>query len=438
MSTMEALENQVTALLAERPLEAHRSADNKALIEKAARKEIQSISPDMTLFTDHHEFTSGMRESVINGPAQTLSKWMSRCDDAITSIRHRMEDNDESKHNSEVSKLEEEFEKQVAITKENFIRKNDYSLKKDNYLKAEQVYVKMNKAQGGKAPIKANHILYFFVMVMFSSVEFFINYSTFNEKYAVPTLAVGSTLLLAVMFAIAGHFQGKYLKQRLELVGPSIEQRKKRHQILILVFSISLALIALAAISIVRQQVIADEIVAQGGGLLADEFGPQQSPFELLIPFLLMNVLVWFGGIAISYFLHDAIPGYQEAYKNLVKARKEFNILDDKLQDEITRHKAEHEKNLEELVNSTESERIASQKLEQLAEKVVVRKSNILRNSAVVINDDLNHYQNILTTVAKSSGLTDLKIGYHEESIDTYRKRDIRVDLDKLQAIIGA
>lgn len=438
MSTMEALENQVTALLAERPLEAHRSADNKALIEKVARKEIQSIGTDKTLFTDHHEFTSGMRESVINGPAQTLSKWVSRCDDAITNIRHRMEDNDESKHNFEVSKLEEEFEKQVAITKETFFRKNDYSLKKDNYTKAEQVYEKMNKAQGGKGPIKANHFLYFFIMVLFSSVEFFINYSTFNAKYAVPTLAVGSTLLIAVMFALAGHFQGKYLKQRLELVGPSVEQRKKRHQILVLFFSISLALIALAAISIVRQQVIADEIALLGGGLMAEEFGSQQSPFELLIPFLLMNVLVWFGGIAISYFLHDAVPGYQEAYKNLVKARKEFNVLDDKLQEEITRHKAEHEKSLEELVNSTESERRASQKLEQLAEKVAVRKSNVLRDSAMVINDDLNHYQNILTTVAKTSGLTDLKIGYHEESIDTYRKRDIKIDLDKLQAIIGA
>jgi len=436
---MEKLENQVTALLAERPLEAHRSTDNKALIEKTARKEIQSVGSSNTLFTDHHDFTSGMRDAVIQGPAQTLSKWVSRCDDAITNIRHRLESNDESKHSAEVSKLEEEFEKQVAITKEGFSRKNNYSLKKDNYHKAEQVYEKMNKAQGGKAPIKANHVLYFLAMVMFSSVEFFINYSTFNAKYAVPTLAVGSTLLIAVMFALAGHFQGKYLKQRLELVGPNVEVRKKHHQILVLAFSVSLALIALAAISIVRQQVIADELAMMfGGGALDSELGPQQSPFELLLPFLLMNLLVWFGGIAISYFLHDAIPGYQEAYKNLIQARKEFNVLDDKLQEEITRHKAEHEKRLEELVNSTETERRVSQKLEQLAEKIVVRKSNTLRDSTVVINNDLNHYQNILTTLAKSSGITDLRIGYNEESLDAYRNRDIRVDLDKLQAIIGA
>lgn len=403
-------------------------------MEDVAEEELSSVHGYLSI--DHNGRTNKMKSDFIRTIKSEYNNWIGKALRLEEQLRDFKKDLSSSKAQKKIDTLSSQKEEEIKKIKDNNAQGlygQKYKIKEET----EVLYELMRKKNNGKPP-RALPIWYFGFLVLIGFGEWLINYETFAEKFAVVAMAIGMTLLVALSFAAASHFHGEALKQRSAQFGKHVElSQRYTHKLFTIIASI-LFLVCFIAVVMVRYQVIQDQfsmVPGLGGiSLPGQTASAQQSTLELLTPTILMNLAVYLLGLVISYAVHDPIPGYQSIKRDAERARKEYEIQKRKLNEEITQKELSFESELNELMATLEQNELEAKKIEYLLERISEARGHLAKSYVNLINDYISQYRHALAIVAKKKGLSDLKIGLKELTIDQYLDLDISVGMEVLDA----
>ena len=405
-------------------------------LEHTVESEVMSVTD--VAFADNRNRTQGMRDHIIKRHRDDLVEWKHKYDIFIHQLDELKQETTASKATAELNALRKKRDDKKKDCEEQVTRGDAYRNAKKDKNETYERYERMRRENGGKPPRSGSLPLYILSIIGIGSVEALINYSTFDSKFGAPGLAIGATAFVAIAFAFASHFHGAFLKQRLALLGPELEKRVRNNSLIWQLVVTSIFLFAFAAVAIVRYQVVADEMsfsqIIGGGGLPGIELDSQPSILWLLFPTLLMNLGVWGVGIFISYIVHDAVPGYQEAKKSSDKASKFFGEKEDALNQELDRIDKEFSKNTEELSRRVDEEAKINTRAEQLRERLVKEYNSVLGATEIRLNEGLSQYRTMFVTIAKQKK-QNIKVGAKLLSLDQYLDTSIDFTREELKRV---
>ena len=166
--------------------------------------------------------------------------------------------------------------------------------KAEKDLSGDRVY-KYEKAEGRETrptPL----VVYVIALLGIGVVEWLINYESFLAFFGVPALALGFTIVVAIMVAIASHFHGTLLKQpirRQELrLNDDLSNQGYRWWLLV----VSLGLVGALAFVVAVRYLSWSELM---------EIGVNLSVWPKVLTTLVSNVVVWIIGGAVAFGAHS-------------------------------------------------------------------------------------------------------------------------------------
>jgi hypothetical protein len=234
----------------------------------------------------------------------------------------------------------------------------------------DQTFQDLRQVNGGAYPRNLSPVLYVIPLLGIGIAEWYVNLSTFMAKF-VPLVAGAGTILVAMIFAIASHFHGEYLKQIGEILHPSVDYRNELGRKLSVLIATILLIFALGVVIWLRYQAIAEQL-----GLNSDTpgtFGGSNSSlvWQNLGPTIGMNLFVWGVGVLYSYAASEKVPHLRDAYRELLRANKRLQRARDPFEREQARiaafYQRERQKNevaVKEYKNLSEEIRGALARLE--------------------------------------------------------------------------
>lgn len=166
--------------------------------------------------------------------------------------------------------------------------------KAEKALDDDRVY-KYEKAQGRESR-PTPWWLYIIALLGIGVVEWLINYDSFLTFYGVPALALGFTIAVAIMVAIASHFHGTLLKQpiRRQELRRSDDLSNQGYRWWLL--GVSLGLFGVFVFVVAVRYLSWSEL---------NELGVALSVWPKVLTTLLSNVLVWIIGGAVAFGAHS-------------------------------------------------------------------------------------------------------------------------------------
>jgi hypothetical protein len=187
----------------------------------------------------------------------------------------------------------------------------------------DQTFQELRQVNGGGYPKNLSPVLYVIPLFGVGIAEWYVNLSTFMAKF-VPLVAGAGTILVALIFAIASHFHGEYLKQIAEILHPSVDYRNELGRKLSVLIATILLICALGVVVWLRYQAISEQL-----GLNSDTagtFGGSNSSlvWQSLGPTIGMNLFVWGVGVLYSYLASEKVPHLREAYRASLRANKKL------------------------------------------------------------------------------------------------------------------
>ncbi|MFA0237786.1 hypothetical protein [Vibrio sp. 10N.222.55.C7] len=434
---MQQVKTDIEKFMVQRPLESAVIAkDLSQDIQRKVREEVEAAEQTNLVVTDHNSHTNGML-SVIRDPLEHLGRWYSDFSQLQTRLRKHADESAYMKKDTEYQQVCNTKADALAAKKTSYVQESGYQDAKDELEKTKTRYDKMFNSAGGKPPRKVNPLIYSLGLLIPSVPEFWMNYETLGELLNIPLFALALAFVSAIVTAAAAHFHGKFLKQRLELMGPDVESREKRQHYRMQAFA-WLALISITVgILMVRYQAIARELAAVDMGMWGDASASQESAMMLLFPFIIFSIAPWFISMFCAYVLNDAKPSYQEAQKDFTSARERFNRLDKGLNKELNQVEAKFSKQIAELANAQEAELMELKKIERLQEELANHADGILGQVHKEVNRNLRTYHNNLVMQLRAKQLEEVKIGAEMKSLDTYYKHDIAISKDQLLNMVA-
>lgn len=391
------------------------------------------------IYTDKDYRTLKVGEAAINGVKERVGRWAQLRNDLMLKVKHKQLSERNSEFDVNQKKLLESKEEQKSAARDVFMQDNHYVDLKRDHEQTKQRYETMRAEMGGKPPVKRKLSLYMISILLIGFIEWFINYSTFNMKYP-PGIAFGVTVLIAISIALASHFHGALLKQRVALFATHRRKEHKRQELIYQSFFTLLLVIAMAIVTYNRYDLLVDQLINSGGaslpGLAGQEQG-QSSVWSELWPFILMNLLVWIVGVAISYFTHDSQPDYQEALSDYSKAKGKYHKVDKGLKEEENRIEQEFEVKFKANSNSQASHVDISKQLNSLVERLIAKEQSLIAQAVSVINETLEKHQTMLVTALRQHGFEDVKVGPDQLSINQYKERDVTVDAYYVRKVLS-
>ena len=437
-SEMENIIKDFDKLMGDSPIDDARRHQNKDHISKLVEEEISEAKSGI-IYTDKEYRTHKVKEASISGIQERIGRWLNLKSDVVLRIQTKMGQALNSQLDTKEREMSAEAEEAKSQAKEEYIRNNHYSDLKSEHENSKNFYENMRAEMGGKPPVKPKLFVYLFVILMIGFIEWFVNYSTFNIKYP-PGIAFGATVLIALAIAVASHFHGGLLKQRVALFAPHRPANEKRHVIYIQLIFSCLLFISLAVVTYNRYDVLQEQMVNDGGAILPGLAGVetmQSSIWTELTPFILLNLLVWLCGVAISYFVHDSRPDYQEAYANYNKAKSKFFKADKGLKAEERRIELEYEEKIKRLKNAQSVHVDTKEELNNYLERLNSKEDAIVTQAALVINDILEKHQTMLVTELRKAELVGVKIGPGNLSLDEYQSKDVHITKQQLSKALA-
>ena len=386
------------------------------------------------LHIDESNHTQSMKTEIIQSFRNKVIAWKHEGDDFIHQLEEIKAQCSSSKASKELAVLNHEMDDAKLQKQLSFTRDTAYNEEKQAKNNAEARYEKLLKQNSNRPPKIMVLWLYIPALLLVGLVEAFINFSTFNGYFGSEGLAYGSTIIVALIFAAASHFHGEFWKQRLELMGPDVEKRERRHELVVQLIVTVFFFLVFAGLMMVRYEVVLEQLsaVSVGGGLPGislpgTEVAAEPSIWQKIMPTLLMNLGVWGLGGFVSYWMHDAKPFFEGAHRNYVKSRKKFNQLDSKLHDEYKQIEAKFSKKFKELQNTIEVEMVIVERINTLIGRINSEYLKIVEFYLIRVNDGLGTYRSTLVAIAKNNGFQEIKVGAHMISIDDYHKANINI-----------
>lgn len=424
---MEELKLSIEKLINESPVDEVTRHHNKSHISELAAEEIKEVSDTGILHTDKNYRTYRIEEAAIGSIKDRLGRWATRRNDLVLKARGAIEKQSNSELDAEKRKLTAKREELKSSARDTFMLNHNYADLKSNFESTKNRYETMRAELGGKPPVKSRLWLYAIAIMLVGFIEWFVNYSTFSTKYPAG-IAFGATVLIALSIALASHFHGGLLKQRLALFSPSRKKEEKRQVILYQSFFSLLLVIALIIVTYNRYDILVENIVQTGGATLPGMDQEQESVVGVLAQFALLNVLVWIVGVAISYFIHDSRPDYQEAHKDYQDAKSKFIKVDKGLQEELERITHECDEEIQKLTNTLSSHQKEIIELQVSLDRLLAKESSIIKQAVTSINSMLEKHQSMLLTEFNAKRLKDIQIGPEALSVEQFKQRVVTVD----------
>lgn len=425
---MEDLRLSIDKLINESPVDEATRHHDKSHIAELVNEDVKEASSGV-LHTDKKYRTHRIEEAAIGSIKDRLGRWASQRNDLVLTAKGAIDKQSNSELDLNKRKLHEKMEDAKSKARDSFMRDNHYADKKSAYETAKNRFETMRAELSGKPPVKSRMWLYVIAVMLIGFIEWFVNYSTFSTKYP-PAIAFGATVLIALSIALASHFHGALLKQRLALFSSSRKKEEKRQVILYQVFFSMLLVIALTIVTYNRYDILTESMVQSGGVALPGMEDDQESITGVLIQFALLNVLVWIVGVAISYFIHDARPDYQEAHKDYEEAKAKFHKADKGLQEEIERIGSEFDEKLQKLTNSLASHQKDIKALQVSLDRLMAKEASIIKQAVTSINTMLEKHHAMLITEFTVKGMQGIKVGPDTLSLDDYKSKVVTVDGD--------
>ncbi|MCQ1057955.1 hypothetical protein ACQKPX_16315 [Photobacterium sp. DNB23_23_1] len=431
---MQEMKADIDKFMAQRPLEgAILSKDISQDIQRKVREEVDSAEQSSLVVTDHNDHTNGML-SVIRDPIEHMGRWVAELNGLQARLRKHMDESSLTAKDTEHQQVCNTKAGELSKKELAYIQENGYQDAKDELEKSKKLYDKMFNAAGGKPPKKVNAAVYAMGLLVPSVPEFWMNYETLGTLLNIPLFALALAFVSATVTAAAAHFHGKFLKQRLELLGPDIEPREKRQHYRVQFFAWIAFISITVGILAVRYQAIARELAET---VIWDTGAPAESAFTILFPFIIFAIAPWFISMFCAYALNDAKPSYQEAQKNFHQARAHFNRLDKGMQKELQQVERKYARQIEELANAQEAERNEMQKIERLQDILATHADGVMVQAQKEINRNLQTYHNNLVMQLRAKNMEDVKIGAEMLDLQTYYKRDIKISKEQLLGMVA-
>jgi len=173
---------------------------------------------------------------------------------------------------------------------------------------------------------------FYWLLIAFVGIfEIFINFDAFSSlKFMTPLTATGSTVVIAILLALASHLHGAFFKEFQFRFGDQGRQGDKGVAWRTFFLGTVALMVVLAAVWYARANYFKDTVMEA-----AVIGGTPPSWLATVGGSLLQNVGVWVTGTIISYLCHDADPEFPELRKSKDLHSSRYRKLESKLNGEI-------------------------------------------------------------------------------------------------------
>ena len=275
---------------------------------------------------DDDGITSGMRLVVTEPALEVSAEWRhlkNRFDTAmhpymaditaIGDLRHQAHDI-KLKRDQQLKAIELELSQDPKFGNidENYHRsKNRYNDFRDKHLNRD-------------AQMFAKTKIYWVLLALVLVTECFVNYHAFNAFWGVPAVALGTTIILGLLLALAAHQHGELVKQWSYLFAPSKSPGDKAGSWRMFGLSTTALIIVLGFTGWARWAAAMEAMHSQGVGdnILGSVGVVQVNPARDVFISLIANLGAWMVGVIISYVGHDRDPDYMDITKQYHVHRK--------------------------------------------------------------------------------------------------------------------
>lgn len=227
---------------------------------------------------------------------------------------------------------------QKRTVKTNHIEKNtaEYSKRdelKEEYDKAKRSFANIQANKKGRPP-KLIHWWYWLLLAGVGIAEGMINFESFKSIKIMPSpaVALGSTIVIAVLLAAASHMHGTLTKQASAYLGPHRDDIDRMDAVWLFSLGTAGLLTVLGTVWYARSSYLADVITE-----MTIVGGVAPSWWSTIGGSLGMNFAVYVVGVILAFLCHDDDPAYPAALVHREGCAKKYRKIDDRLNGQLRR-----------------------------------------------------------------------------------------------------
>lgn len=219
----------------------------------------------------------------------------------------------------------------------------------DKQRDVEQQYEALRFHEAGRNARNPGRLVDLLIPLAIMIPEGFMNYKFFFEYIGVGVVALGSTIVVGLAIGWAAFLAGRFLKAYNFYMGPN-NDRMRAEGLRMISIALGLLAVSLVAVGAVRYMgIVRDNVGRIALGL------PPLEPLTQTGMLLFGNLVVFFLGMAITYWLHDRNPLFAEkAEENEKLTKKVAQLRKRELDDRLEQIDAAYTQNLERLQGQTQ------------------------------------------------------------------------------------
>lgn len=219
----------------------------------------------------------------------------------------------------------------------------------DKQRDVEQQYEALRFHEAGRNARNPGRLVDLLIPLAIMIPEGFMNYKFFFEYIGVGVVALGSTIVVGLAIGWAAFLAGRFLKAYNYYMGPN-NDRMRAEGLRMISIALGLLAVSLVAVGAVRYMgIVRDNVGRIALGL------PPLEPLTQTGMLLFGNLVVFFLGMAITYWLHDRNPLFAEkAEENEKLTKKVAQLRKRELDDRLEQIDAAYTQNLERLQGQTQ------------------------------------------------------------------------------------
>jgi len=275
---------------------------------------------------DESGITSGMRLVVTEPALEVSASWRhlkNRFDTAMQPYMADITAIEDLRHQAHAIKVKRDA--QLKAIELELSQDPKFGNIDENYSRSKSRYNDFrDKHSNRDAQMFATKKIYWVLLAFVLVTECFVNYHAFNAFWGVPAVALGTTLILGILLALAAHQHGELLKQWSYLFAPSKAPGDKAGSWRMFAMSSSALVIVLGFTGWARWAAALEAMHSQGGGdsILGSVGVVQVNPARDVFISLIANLGAWMVGVIISYVGHDRDPDYMDITRQYHLHRK--------------------------------------------------------------------------------------------------------------------
>lgn len=321
----------------------------KHKIESVAENDLQKG----VVKVDHLGISAAVYEGIIRPLKQILIDWEIKRSEFNASFgNHINELKTIERLQEEVNQASQDRDKEIQEFEQREEAKPIFVQLRDRFMIAERRF-KEKMAENGnrRANMWAYSYTYWLLIVFIGVAEWQINYATLEEFFGVPSIAAGTTVVMAVCLSFAAHVHGTIFKQWAHLFADHRERRDKFSTLRS--FSLAtLALVVVLALAAASRYSVAIRSLSNNSPDNPFNFNSGVNPLRDVLFSLLANLAAWLVGVFIAYLGHDRDDEYMEATREYERARKKFNKISNDLAEKKRLVRSKYIKKIEEKKNA--------------------------------------------------------------------------------------